>query len=150
VSDRGLRARPPRARPATAYADTNLFIALLVGPGHPLHESALSIFRRVAEGELVLVVTPVIVAELVYVGRSLLRWTRRVAADRLGDLLSADGLAVAEAATVLRALRLFGERARLDFADAYLAAAALEVGPAVVASLDAGLDSVEGVRRISA
>jgi predicted nucleic acid-binding protein len=133
-----------------AYADTNVFIALLVGPGHPLHEPALSIFRRVADGELVLLVTPVVVAELVYVGRSLLRWTRGAAADRLGELLSADGLMVAEAETVLRALLLYRERSKLDFADAYLAAAALEVGPAVVASLDAGLDSVEGVRRISA
>lgn len=127
-----------------------MFIALLVGPSHPLHEPALSIFRRVADGELVLLVTPVIVAELVYVGRSLLRWTRGVAADRLGELLSADGLDVAEATTVKRALRLYGERPRLDFADAYLAAAALEVGPRVVASLDTGLDTVEGIRRISA
>ncbi len=126
-----------------------MFIALLVGPGHPLHEPALSIFRRVADGELVLIVTPIVVAELVYVGRSLLRWTRGVAADRLGELLSADGLAVSEAATVRRALRLYGERSRLDFADAYLAAAALEVGPAAVASLDAGFDTVDGVRRIS-
>ena len=146
----GPGVRTQRARPATAYADTNVFIALLVGPGHPLHDPALSIFRRVAEGELVLVVTPVIVAELVYVGRSLLRWSRRVAADRLGDLLSADGLVVADAATVMSALRLYRERSRLDFADAYLAAAALEVGPAVVASFDAGLDTVEGIRRISA
>lgn len=134
----------------TAYADTNLFIALLVGPSHPLHESALSIFRRVAGGELVLIVTPVIVAELVYVGRSVLRWTREVAADRLGALLSADGLVLVEASTVMGALRLFGKHPRLDFADAYLAAAALEVGPAAVASFDTGLDTVEGVRRISA
>ncbi|MES2209396.1 MAG: type II toxin-antitoxin system VapC family toxin [Chloroflexota bacterium] len=143
------RERAARRSPETAYADTNMFIALLVGPGHPLHEPALSIFRRVADGELVLIVTPIVVAELVYVGRSLLRWTRGVAADRLGELLSADGLAVSEAATVRRALRLYGERSRLDFADAYLAAAALEVGPAAVASLDAGFDTVDGVRRIS-
>jgi predicted nucleic acid-binding protein len=133
-----------------AYADTNVFIALLVGPSHPLHEPSLSIFRRVAEGELVLLVTTVVVAELVYVGRSLLRWTRAVAADRLRELFSADGLLVLEAETVRRALLLYGERSKLDFADAYLAAAALEVGPAVVASLDAGLDTVEGIRRISA
>lgn len=132
-----------------AYADTNVFIALLVGPSHPLHEPALSILRRVADGQLGLLVTPIVVAELVYVGRSLLRWTRVVAAERLGELLSADGLVVAEAATIQRALQLYGKGSRLDFADAYLAAAALEVGPAVVASLDTGLDTVEGVRRIS-
>lgn len=144
------RGRPPRQRPEVAYADTNVFIALLVGPSHPLHEPALSIFRRVAEGAISLIVTPVIVAELVYVGRSLFRWTRGVAADRLVAVLTADGIVLAEAATVQRALRLYGERPRLDFADAYLAAAALEVGPAVVASLDTGLDTVEGLRRISA
>jgi Predicted nucleic acid-binding protein, contains PIN domain len=133
-----------------AYADTNVFIALLVGPAHPLHEPALSIFRRVADGDLVLVVTPVVVAELAYVGRSVLGWTRGVAADRLAELLSADGLAVAEAATVQHALLLYRERSKLDFADAYLAAAALEVGPAEIASFDAGLDTVAGIRRISA
>lgn len=148
MSGPGVRAT--RRRPDEAYADTNVFIALLVGPSHPLHESALSIFRRVADGDLILIVMPVIVAELVYVARALLRWTRRVAADRLGELLSADGLVVAEAATIQLALRLFRERSRLDFADAYLAAAALQVGPAVVASFDAGPDSLEGVRRISA
>jgi predicted nucleic acid-binding protein len=143
-------ARASRTRPASAYADTNLFIALLVGPSHPLHAPSLSIFRRVAEGDLVLVVTPVIVAELLYVGRSLLGWTRAVAAVRLGELLSADGLVVAEAATIQRALLLYKERSKLDFADAYLAAAALEVGPAVVASFGGGLDTVDGIRRISA
>lgn len=68
----------------------------------------------------------------------------------LGALLSADGLAVAEAATIQRALLLYKERPKLDFADAYLAAAALEVGPPTVASFDRGLDTVEGIRRISA
>jgi hypothetical protein len=40
-----------------------------------------------------------------------------------------------------RDLTLFGERTRLDFADAYLAAIALENGPAAVASFDGDLDS---------
>lgn len=142
--------RTARAKPDQAYADTNLFIALLAGPRHPLHETALSIFRRVADGDLVFIVTPIIVAELVYVARSVLGWDRSVTADRLGAMLSADGLLVVESTTIQRALRLFAERAKLDFADAYLAAAALEMGPAVVASLDAGLDSIDGVRRISA
>ena len=46
--------------------------------------------------------------------------------------------------------KLYGAGSRLDFADAYLAAAALEVGPAAVASFDTDLDTVEGVHRISA
>lgn len=138
-----------RGRPELAYADTNLFVALLVGPSHPLHESALGLFRRVADGQLSLVVTPVVVAELVHVARSLFGWTRRATAERLARLLEADGLVLAEARVIARALALLGERTRLDFADAYLAALALEVGPATVASFDGDLDAIDGVRRIS-
>lgn len=145
----GGRGRPARRQADTAYGDMNLFVALFVGTDHPLHDRALSIFRRVADGELALIVTPVVVAELVYVARSVLGWTRTVAAGRLGSLLEADGLVLTERRTLLRALEQYGANAKLDFADAYLAAAALEVGPPAVASFDTDFDAVEGVRRIS-
>lgn len=146
----GGRGRPARRHPDLAYGDTNLFVALLVGADHPLHDRALSVFRRVADGELALIVTPVVLAELVYVARSVLTWTRRVVAERIGSLLEADGLVLTERPTLLRALDLYGASAKLDFADAYLSAAALEAGPPVVASFDSDFDAVEGVRRISA
>lgn len=142
--------RPARRRPDLAYVDTNLFVALLAGVAHPLHDRALSVFRRVADGELALIVTPVVLAELVYVARSVLGWTRRVAATRIGSLLEADGLVLTERAALLRALELYGASTKLDFADAYLSGAALEAGPPVVASFDSDFDAVEGVRRISA
>ncbi|MBA2700768.1 MAG: PIN domain-containing protein [Chloroflexi bacterium] len=94
--------------------------------------------------------TPIVVAELVYVTRDVVGWTRSVIAQRLSALLDADGLTVAEAAVVRTALTVYGGRSRLDFADAYLAASALAVGPAAVASFDSDFDGVEGVRRISA
>lgn len=125
-------------------------MALLAGPDHGLHDAALGVFRRVADGALGLIVTPIVVAELVYVSRSLFAWTRRSTAERLGSLLEAEGLAVTEGAVIARALRLYGEHSRLDFADAYLAAIALESGPAAVASFDADFDTVDGIRRISA
>jgi predicted nucleic acid-binding protein len=124
-------------------------VGLLAGPEHPLHGSALEVFRRVADGALGLIVTPIVVAELVYVMRSLFAWTRRSAAERLGSLLEADGLTIAERTVIVRALQLYQEHSRLHFADAYLAAIALQVGPATVASFDADFDTVEGIRRIS-
>ena len=133
-----------------AYADTNLFVALFGDSTHPLHERALGLFRRVAEGDLSLIVTAMVVAELVYVARSILGWSREQTATQLGSLLEADGLVVAEQAVLQRALALYREWARLDFADAYLAAAALESGPATVASFDTDFDLVAGVRRVSA
>lgn len=102
-----------------------------------------------ADGALRLIVTPIVVAELVYVTRSMFTWTRRSTAERLGSLLEADGLAITERTVIARALQLYREHSRLDFADAYLAAIALEVGPAAVASFDADFDAVKGVRRLS-
>lgn len=144
------RGRPARRQPDLAYGDTNLFVALLVGAGHPLHDRALSVFRRVADGQLALIVTPVVLAELVYVARSLLGWSRKVTATRIGSLLEAEGLVLTERATLLRALELYGGSAKLDFADAYLAGAALEAGPLAVASFDSDFDAIGGLRRISA
>ena len=94
--------------------------------------------------------TPVVVAELVYATRLVFHWPRQTTTDRLGSLLEADGLVVIERATMLRALGFYGQRSRLDFADAYLAAVALEVGPAAVASFDGDFDTVGGIRRVSA
>jgi hypothetical protein len=47
-------------------------------------------------------------------------------------------------------LELYGQSPRLDFAAAYIAAAALGVGPAIVVSFDADLDGIEGVTRVAA
>jgi len=143
---RGRRAASTQDR---AYVDTNVIVALFAGEGHALHEQALGLFRRVAEGQLRLILTPIVVAELTYVAESLLGWTRRQAAAHLGHLLEADGIEAPEAATLRRALEMYGRRRRLDFADSYLAAVALEDGPARVASLDADLDRIDGLVRVT-
>lgn len=135
-------------RGSTAYADTNLFVALFATSEHPSHDTALEIFRRVADGTLRLIVTPLIIAELVYVTTSVLRWNRVTVADRLTAMLQADGLEVREPGVLLRSFALYRDARRLDFADAYLAAAALELGPPVIASFDADTDRVEGLTRI--
>lgn len=135
--------------PVSAYADANICVALLAGPSHWAHEAAIEMFRRVAEGRLILILTPVIVAEMVYAARTLFRWTSPEIAKRLAAFLAADGLIVREAPQVFGALELVGERG-IDFADSYLAAVALDPGPAVVASFDRDFDSIDGLHRLSA
>lgn len=132
-----------------AYADTNLLIALFAGETHPLHEGALTVFRRVAQGALALIITPVVVGELVYVAAAVLGWNRAATAARLAAVLEADGLIVRELAALQRALGLYGRHRRLDFADAYLCGLALEDGPAVVVSFDRDIDVVDDVRRLA-
>lgn len=107
-------------------------------------------FRRVAAGKLLLIITPVVMAELVYVAAGPLRWARSQTSERLTALLDAEGVITPERSTLQRALALFRVHRRLDFADAYLAAVALEAGPPVVASFDGDLGRIEGLRRVDA
>ena len=134
----------------TGYADTNLFLALFAGPSHPLHRPALDLFRRVADGQLSLILAPIVLAELVYVSSAVLGWQRSEVAERLVALIHADGLIVRERSVLRRALELFGRYRRLDFADAYLVALGLVAGPPLVASFDRDFDGLEGVERLRA
>jgi len=137
------------AAPDVAYGDTNIFVALFATPDHALHERALRIFRRVAEGELKIILTSVITAELCFVATRVLGWSRGHAAERLKGLLDADGLIVPEGETLRAALTEFGRSKRLAFADAYLAANALGTGPAAIATFDRALASTLGVRDVA-
>jgi predicted nucleic acid-binding protein len=117
-------------------------------PDHALHDRALRVFRRVAEGELAIILTTVIAAELCFVALRVLGWSRRQTADRLGQLLEADGLIIPEAETLRLTLALFAANGRLAFPDAYLAARALDAGPAAIATFDRALGSVAGIRLV--
>lgn len=129
-----------------AYVDTNVLVGLFATPDHPLHERALGLFRRVAEGEIGLILTSVITAELCYVGSRLLSWSRPKVAETIARLLEADGLIVPEARPLQLALELYGRSRRLAFPDAYLVARALSDGPAAIATFDRAVGSVPGIR----
>jgi uncharacterized protein len=132
-----------------AWADANPFVSLIVGPGHSTHERALALFREVAEGRLTLLLTPVVLLEIVHVLELRYRRPRARIADELAGILQADGLVVTEKDVLVAALGLFGGDGDLDFADAYLAASALLVGPPNVASFDRDFDRIEGIRRVA-
>jgi uncharacterized protein len=138
-------ARPAERR---AYADSNVFLAALAGPAHPFHGQAAGLVAAVDAGRLRLIVPSVVIAEVIWAARSALGWTPARTAAQLLAILASPGLIVTESLVAQRALELVQSQPRLDFADAWIAAAALETGPPVVASFDRDLDAVEGLDRI--
>ena len=94
-----------------------------------------------------LILTDVVVAELVYVLESFYRQPRKTIAVSVQSLLAHDPIAVANHDLLLRAIELY-EHARLDFAEAYLAAAAELSDVESVASLHRTLDRVDTIRRV--
>lgn len=98
-------------------------------------------------GEEQLLLADLIVAECVYVLESFYELPRERVAELMRATIALPAIRVVDARTLLRALELY-EVARIDFAEAYLAASAEVTGVGVVASFDRALDRVSTVCRL--
>ncbi|MGO8677207.1 MAG: PIN domain-containing protein [Limisphaerales bacterium] len=125
--------------------DTNILLRFLSGEPAAQAAAARRLFERASAGEVVLDVSPVIVAETLYTLLSFYGVERRVATERLSHLLRQHGVKLRDASQVFAALE-FLQTANVGFADAFLAAGACEE-KVPVASFDHDLDKFEGVTR---
>ena len=119
------------------WVDANVLIRLLTNDSPEHADRSERLLRRAGRGDLLLVVPVVVIAEVVWTLASFYRYERIKIADGLQSLVTADGVAVEAADTVLDALTLMAEH-NVDFADAYIAAAATRRGEEV-ATFDADL-----------
>jgi predicted nucleic acid-binding protein len=83
------------------------------------------VFKRGQEGELRLVLHPMVVAETVYVLRAHYKWTYPQLETALLDLIESGAFETVERALVERALALVTQH-NLDFEDAYFDALAAQ------------------------
>ena len=126
-----------------AFVDTNILIRHLTDDPPDQARRATSILENAER----LILTDVVVAELVYVLESYYERPRKKVAEAVQSLLALSSIAVTDHDLILRAIELY-EHTRLDFAEAYLAAAAELSGVGAVASFDRALDRVETIDRI--
>lgn len=136
-------AQAHRQAPLIAYVDTNILIRHLTDD--PPHQARRA--TAILENAERLILTDVVVAELVYVLESYYEHPRKRVAVAVQSLLALPSIEVADHDLVLRAIELY-EHTRLDFAEAYLAAAAELSGVGAVASFDRALDRVDTIDRI--
>lgn len=125
-----------------AFLDTNVPVRHLTG--QPLDQA-----RRATEmlaGEHQLIVTDLILAEVVYVLESF-GGSRHDVAIAVRSMLALPAVAAPSLNLMLRSVELY-ELERLQFADAYVVAAAELSGVRKVASFDRGLDRVRSITRI--
>ena len=126
--------------------DTNVLVRFFTGQPHAMAIKANRLMERADQGKIVLVVLPVIVAELVYTIESFYHVERREVATKLLSLLQSRGIEIVEAARISNALQRCCEQ-NAHFADAYLAASALELG-SPIASFDRDFDKFKDVDRV--
>jgi predicted nucleic acid-binding protein len=110
--------------------DANVVLRFLTGEPEELARPAAELMRRAETGEFLLVLSPLVVAEIVWVLKSFYRHSYRDIAGAVVPLLSADGVEVEEREILIRAIELARDK-NVDFADAVLALEAVRDGETV-------------------
>lgn len=126
-----------------ALLDTNILVRHLTGEPPAQARRATALLR----GRHELILTDLVLAEMVYVLESFYERPRTEIAELATALLALPAVAVVDHDLLLRAIELYVE-ARLDFAEAYLAALAELSDVKRVASFDQQLDRVKTIERV--
>jgi predicted nucleic-acid-binding protein len=126
-----------------ALVDTNILVRHLTGDPPAQAERATAFLA--ADHELIL--ADLILAEVIYVLESFYAHPRTQIAEAARSLLAFPSVAAYDQELLLRAIELY-EGDRLDFADAYICAAAELSGVGAVASFDRSIERVTTVQRV--
>jgi predicted nucleic acid-binding protein len=113
------------------WVDANVLLRLITDDPVDLAERASRLAERAEQGEITLRVSPVIVAEIVWVLHSFYRYSRSQVTDALIPLFTSEGISLEDHEQVIVALEQMAS-VNVDFMDAYLAAVARRAGEAVV------------------
>jgi uncharacterized protein len=112
-----------------------------------LAEAAFKTFSAAQQGMVVLVLSPVTVAEIVWVLESFYRYPKAQISETMSHFLRCDGLEVMDLDLLLHALNLYGEK-NIDFADALLAGVALSRDLKFIYSFDKHFARIPGVVKV--
>lgn len=126
------RERPKQ--PPEVLLDANVLLRYLTGDPAPMADRARALMERAENGEFLLVLTPLIVAECVWVLKSFYKHSFATIANALQQVFELDGLHAQDAELISAALTSVA-RSNVDFADAYLAQMA-QAGAVKVATFD--------------
>lgn len=127
----------------TAFVDTNILVRHLTGDPPEMATKATNYLATSED----LRVVDVVVAEVVYVLESFYEVERPQVAQAIRSIVGFRSTRVADLDRILRAVDLY-ETDRLDFADAWVVAAAERAAVRSVASFDRGLDRIFTIDRI--
>jgi predicted nucleic acid-binding protein len=130
-----------------ALIDSNVILRYLTKDPPKMAEAALRTLHDAQNGNISLLLTPLTVAEVVWVLESFYGHSKPRIAETMSQFLFCDGLEVENLDLIVEALTLYHEK-NLDFADAFLAAVALRRGPQAVYSFDQHFDRIPGITRL--
>jgi predicted nucleic acid-binding protein len=114
----------------TAWLDTNVVVRFLTQEPAPLARRAERLLAKAQAGEIALRLTPIVVAEIVWVLTTIYGRQPAEVGTAMSALLSADGILADQHDTLLAALDVMREQ-RVAFPDAFIATAARQANEPV-------------------
>ena len=102
----------------SCFADTNLFLRFLTNDVPEQADLVESLLRRAAKGEVKLVTTSLVIAEIVWTLESFYQIPKAEIQDKVLAILNTPGLEVDGADLLLQAAVIYAEK-NVDFIDAY-------------------------------
>jgi len=126
--------------------DTNVLVRFFSGDPPEMAAKARRLIERADQGEVVLVLTPIILAETFFTLESYYEMDRKEVAAVLRGFLNCRGIETMEKEHLDDALRRCTDKG-VHLADAYLAACAAASGEAI-ASFDRDFEKFKDVKRI--
>ena len=129
------------------WIDANVILRYLTKDPPKMAEAALRTFDDAKNGTISLLLTPLTVAEVVWVLESFYHHSKTEIAQTIAQFLFCDGLEVEDLDLLMEALTLYQGK-NLDFADAFLATIALRRGPQAIYSFDQHFNRVPGISRL--
>ncbi len=129
---------------AEAYLDANVLLRFLTKNPPAMAEKARAILAAASEGQVRLVLLPVVLAEVVWTLSSFYSYDRAQIGDGLIPLLTVKGLEVKDKDAQAMALSLYRDH-NIDFVDAMVAAYALVEVPQRVCTFDHDFRRIPGL-----
>lgn len=128
-------ATKPDALPQHAFIDTNLLLRFLLDDLPEQSDAVDRLLNLAATGQIKLVTSALVIAEVVWVLASVYKTPREGIRDRVLSVLHAPGVEVAEASLLQMAINDYVEK-NVGFVDAYNAAWARKEGLTDVYTFD--------------
>lgn len=96
------------------WVDANILLRLLTGDPPELAQRALKLVQKAEQGEVTLKLSPIVVAEIIWVLSSFYKYSRTQIAEVLIPFVTAEGIVLEEAEQVIAALNQMA-RVNVDF-----------------------------------
>jgi predicted nucleic-acid-binding protein len=128
------------------FADTNLFLRYLTNDVPAQADAVERLLQRASDGEIVLVINSLVVAEIVWTLESYYGLTRDSVKDKVLAILNTPGIETAEGDLLLQAIFWYADK-NIDFIDACNAAWMLAQGLETTYTFDRKhFSRIEGIR----